>query len=182
MVAPRASGDSQTRTRAMATATESMLACQRLIPLPDRTLHPPNTKRLIPEAQLCSERERTTICHPDIRCRVDRNIPDYTNQPSYCRGWRPDGRLARQAFRLEARDEIFHGRRLPRLGEAERACHPGPYPDRSFLPVRQCYGAVALGEALTVRAKHERDVGVGGLREAEESREQDLARRRVRES
>jgi hypothetical protein len=40
---------------------------------------------------------------------------------------------------------------------------------------------VALGEALTIRAEHERDVGVGGLRQAEESREQDLARRRVRQ-
>src|SRR5215204_5084273 len=84
-------------------------------------------------------------------------------------------------MRLEACDEIFHRWRLSGLGEAERARHPGAYLVGSFAAVRECYGAVALGEALTIRAEHERDVGVGGLRQAEESREQDLARRRVRE-
>ena len=50
-----------------------------------------------------------------------------------------------------------------------------------FAAVRERDGVVALGEAPTVRAQHERDVGVSGLRQAEEPREQDLARRRVRE-
>src|SRR5215204_6420421 len=84
-------------------------------------------------------------------------------------------------MRLEACDEIFHRWRLSGLGEAERARHPRAYLVGSFAAVRECYGAVALGEALTIRAEHERDVGVGGLPQAEETREQDLARRRVRE-
>src|SRR5215203_6382598 len=84
-------------------------------------------------------------------------------------------------MRLEACDEIFHRWRLSGLGEAERARHPRAYLVGFFAAVRERYGAVALGEALTVRAEHERDVSVGGLRQAEESREQDLARRRVRE-
>ena len=40
---------------------------------------------------------------------------------------------------------------------------------------------MAFGETRSVRAEHERDVGVSGLWQAEQSCEQDLARRRVRE-
>ena len=39
---------------------------------------------------------------------------------------------------------------------------------------------MAFGETLSVRAEHERDVGVSGLRQAEQSCQQDLARGRVR--
>jgi hypothetical protein len=41
-------------------------------------------------------------------------------------------------------------------------------------------GAVAFGETPSVRAQHERNVGVSGLRQAEQSCQQDLARGRVR--
>jgi hypothetical protein len=40
-------------------------------------------------------------------------------------------------------------------------------------------GAVAFGETPSVRAEHERDVGVSGLWQAEQSCQQDLARGRV---
>ena len=84
-------------------------------------------------------------------------------------------------FRVETIQEVFHGRRLSRHSEAQRARHPRSYLLGPFAPVREPYGAVALGEAPTVRAEHERDVGEGGLPQAEEAREQDLARRRIRE-
>ena len=40
---------------------------------------------------------------------------------------------------------------------------------------------MALGEAPTVGAENQRDVGVSGFRKAEQPRQQNLARRRVRE-
>jgi hypothetical protein len=61
--------------------------------------------------------------------------------------------------------------------------HPGACLFWSFAKdgtVGQGDGAVAFGETLSVRAEHERDVGVSGLCQAEQSCQQDLARGRVR--
>src|SRR4051794_6537023 len=101
-------------------------------------------------------------------------------RPSRRRLRPPDRRPERQALRFETGDEILHRTRPPHLGETERARHPGTDFVRSFTPIREGDGAMTLGQAPTVRAKHERDVGISGLPQAEQSPEQDLARSRVR--
>ena len=63
--------------------------------------------------------------------------------------------------------------------------HPGACLFWSFAKdgtVGQGDGAVAFGETLSVRAEHERDVGVSGLCQAEQSCQQDLARGRAARS
>jgi hypothetical protein len=103
-----------------------------------------------------------------------------STRPSRRRLRLPDGRLARQALRFETGDEILHRRRLSYLGQAESARHPGTDFVRSFTPVREGDGAMTLSQAPSVWTKHERDVGISGLPQAEQSPEQDLARSRVR--
>jgi hypothetical protein len=61
--------------------------------------------------------------------------------------------------------------------------HPGACLFRSFAKggtVGKGDGAVAFGETPSVRAEHERNVGVSSLWQAEQSCQQDLARGRVR--
>jgi hypothetical protein len=61
--------------------------------------------------------------------------------------------------------------------------HPGACLFRSFAKVStvgEGDGSVAFGETPSVRAEHERDVGVSGLWQTEQSCQQDLARGRAR--